>query len=70
MLGLTASGPETTGGTRATGELEDSTAMLPQSSGFFPATKLEYFGFILIRFLPDSIVEFWFSVPANVASLG
>ena len=50
----------------ATGELGDSTAILPQSSGFLPATKLEYLGLILISFFPDSIV----SGAGNIAMVG
>ena len=66
MLGRTASVAEDTGGTMATGELGDSTAILPQSSGFLPATKLEYLGLILISFFPDSIV----SGAGNIAMVG
>ena len=69
MLGRATSATEVTGGTKGTGELGDSAAMLPQSSGFLPATKLEYFGLILISFFPDSIVG-GLSVAGNIARVG
>ena len=69
MLGRVTSATEVTGGRKGAGELGDSTAMLPQSSGFLPATKLEYFGLILISFFPESMVG-CLSVAGNIVRVG